>query len=146
MRRRGSKKLRNGKRPRLRLEGYKAAGCHKKRMMKMTLRMSRQPREGAAKLHLQHQLERDGLARQCLDPDLHATTHACRRLTGVRCTLTSCLFLLRFLLQAGGSSCFFLFVLLQKLLHPCQHLPAAFGSVSAWRLRCAPRAELLAAQ
>jgi hypothetical protein len=46
---RGSKKLRKGRRPGLRLEGYKAAGCHKKRMMKMTFRISRQPRGGAAK-------------------------------------------------------------------------------------------------
>jgi hypothetical protein len=36
------------KAPGLCLKGYKAAGCHKKRMMKMTFRMSRQPRGGAA--------------------------------------------------------------------------------------------------
>ena len=48
-RRRGRKKMRKGRRPGLRLKGYKAAGCHKKRMLKMTFRMSRQPRGGAAK-------------------------------------------------------------------------------------------------
>ena len=48
-RRRGSKKLRKGRRPGLRLKGYTAAGCRKKRMLKMTFRMSRQPRGGAAK-------------------------------------------------------------------------------------------------
>jgi ankyrin repeat protein len=39
-------------------------------------------------------------ARRGMDKNflLHATTHACRRLTGARCILTSCLFLLRFLL------------------------------------------------
>jgi len=46
---RGSKKLRKGRRPGLRLKGYQAAGCHKKRMVKMTFRMSRQPRGEAAK-------------------------------------------------------------------------------------------------
>ena len=53
-RRRGRKKMRKGRRPGLRLKGYKAAGIqgrggHKERMMKMTLRMSRPPRGGAAK-------------------------------------------------------------------------------------------------
>ena len=45
----GYRMLRKGRNPELRLKGSKVAGCHKKRMMKMTFRMSRQARAGAAK-------------------------------------------------------------------------------------------------
>jgi hypothetical protein len=55
LRRKGGKRqdmrrrLQKGRRPGMRLKGYKAAGCHKKKMMKMTFRMGRQARGGAAK-------------------------------------------------------------------------------------------------
>jgi hypothetical protein len=45
----GSKKLRKGRMPGLRLKGYKAAGCHNKRILKIASRMSRQTRGPAAK-------------------------------------------------------------------------------------------------
>ena len=65
-RRRGSKGLRKGRRPRVRvrLKEYKAAGYLKKRMMMMAFRMSRQPRGRASRRRKRREIKVRALLRR----------------------------------------------------------------------------------